>query len=118
MLVHAFVTDEHLVERGLSNYWGYDSLGLRFAGDAIDEVDAAGHPVRDDTLLLVLNAYREPLDFVLPAHKAGLRWEVVLDTRAADGRVKHRPLKAGETWQLEPRSLALLRLRRRELRRC
>src|SRR5262245_51384023 len=91
------------------------SLGLRFAGDAIDEVDAAGQPVRDDTLLLVLNAYWEPLDVVLPAHKAGLRWEVVLDTRAADGRVKHRPLKAGETWQLEPRSLALLRLRRREL---
>ena len=89
------------------------TFGLRLAGDALDEVDAQGRAVRDDTFLLLLNAFWEPLDFVLPAHKAGLRWEVVLDTRAADGRVRHRPLKGGESWRLEARSLALLRLRGR-----
>ena len=26
--IHAFVQDRHLVERGLSNYWGYNSLGF------------------------------------------------------------------------------------------
>jgi isoamylase len=26
--VHAFVHDRHLVERGLSNYWGYNSIGF------------------------------------------------------------------------------------------
>jgi isoamylase len=31
--IHAFVDDRHLVERGLSNYWGYNTLGF-FAPDA------------------------------------------------------------------------------------
>jgi glycogen operon protein len=26
--VHAFVQDRHLIERGLSNYWGYNSIGF------------------------------------------------------------------------------------------
>src|SRR5690606_19622084 len=26
--VHAFVHDRHLVERGLRNYWGYNSIGF------------------------------------------------------------------------------------------
>jgi glycogen operon protein len=41
--IHAFVDDRHLVERGLSNYWGYSTLGFfapepRYALDfALDE---------------------------------------------------------------------------------
>ena len=31
--VHAFVDDRHLLERGLSNYWGYNSIGF-FAPDS------------------------------------------------------------------------------------
>jgi glycogen operon protein len=31
--VHSFVDDRHLVERGLRNYWGYNSIGF-FAPDA------------------------------------------------------------------------------------
>jgi glycogen operon protein len=33
MPVHSFVDDRHLVERGLRNYWGYNSIGF-FAPDA------------------------------------------------------------------------------------
>jgi glycogen operon protein len=33
MPVHQFVTDRHLVDRGLTNYWGYNSIGF-FAPDA------------------------------------------------------------------------------------
>ena len=33
MPVHAFVDDRHLVERGLRNYWGYNSIGF-FAPDS------------------------------------------------------------------------------------
>jgi glycogen operon protein len=41
--VHAFVDDRHLIERGLSNYWGYNTLGFfapepRYALD--DPLDA------------------------------------------------------------------------------
>ena len=32
MPVHQFVADRHLVENGLTNYWGYNSIGF-FAPD-------------------------------------------------------------------------------------
>ncbi len=89
-------------------------FGLRLAGDAIDEVDARGHRIADDTFLILLNAHHEPLPFVLPAHRRGVRWDVLVDTRRADGRVRQRSLRGGEAYQLEGRSLALLRLRRAE----
>jgi glycogen operon protein len=84
-------------------------LGLRLAGDAIEEVDRAGEPIRDDTFLLVLNAHHEPIDFVLPAHRTRVRWDLVLDTR--DWAPTPRAFRAGDQYPLEGRSLALLRLR-------
>ncbi len=88
------------------------SLGLRLAGDGIGEIDARGNRVGDDTLLILLNAHHEPLPFVLPAHRAKVRWELLLDTREATGTRRQRPLRGGEVYDLEARSLALLRLRR------
>jgi isoamylase len=85
-------------------------LGLRLSGDALEEVDRLGEPVADDTFLMLLNAYHEPVAFVLPAHRRGVRWESVLDTRAEDGRPRRRLLRGGERYELEGRSLALLRL--------
>src|SRR5262249_31474027 len=41
-------------------------LGLRLAGDAIDEVDRRGNPIKGNTLLLLLNAHHERHDFTLP----------------------------------------------------
>ena len=88
------------------------SFGLRLAGDAIAEVNALGDPIVDDTLMILVNAYHEPIDFVLPAHRRGAPWEVVLDTRAANGRHRHRPLRGGEAYDLGARCLAMLRLAR------
>jgi glycogen operon protein len=86
-------------------------LGLRLAGDAIDEVDDRGNRIIDDTLLILLNAHHEPLPFVLPAHRARIRWELVFDTQEPMGRRRQRPLRGGEAYELESRSLVLLRLR-------
>ena len=88
-------------------------LGLRLAGDAIEEVDTQGNPIVDDTLLILLNAHHEPLPFTLPAHRPGVKWELALDTRTPDGRRLHRPMRGGEVYSLEGRSLALLQLRRK-----
>jgi glycogen operon protein len=85
-------------------------FGLRLAGDAIPEVDARGRRTVDATFLMLLNAHHEPLPFVLPAHRRSVRWQVMVDTRSPDGRVQRPPLKGGESYQLEGRSLALLRL--------
>jgi len=92
-------------------------LGLRLSGDAIEEVDERGQRVVDDTLLLLLNAHHEPLPFVLPAHRSGVRWIPIVDTREARLTPEAAPLKGGETFGLEARSVALLRLEPRVLRR-
>ncbi|HXH82571.1 MAG TPA: glycogen debranching protein GlgX, partial [Candidatus Tectomicrobia bacterium] len=60
-------------------------FGLRVAGDAIEEVDARGERIVDDTFLILLNAFWEPVPFVLPAHHRGVRWEPIVDTREPTG---------------------------------
>ena len=61
MPVHAFVDDRHLVEAGLRNYWGYNSIGF-FAPDA--RYSASGKVSEFKTMVRTL-------------HAAGL--EVILD---------------------------------------
>ncbi|WP_447973093.1 glycogen debranching protein GlgX [Nitrospira sp. Kam-Ns4a] len=87
-------------------------LGMRLAGDAIEEPDAKGRPIMEDTLLVLLNAHHEPLPFTLPAHRRGVRWEPLLDTASPDHGKRVTVFKGGERYELEGRSLALLRLRR------
>lgn len=54
MPVHAFVQDRHLVERGLRNYWGYNSIGY-FAPEASYSASA---PVREfKTMVKSLHAH-------------------------------------------------------------
>ena len=88
-------------------------LGIRLAGDAIDELDERGNRIMDDTLLILLNAYHEPISFVLPAHRAGVRWVQLLDTRETVGKRKARQsAKGGQTYKLESHSLALFCLQK------
>ena len=87
-------------------------LGLRLAGDAIEETDEKGQPIVGDTFLLLLNAHHEAIPFVLPAHRARVRWELVLDTRDWEVGQRVPAFRAGESYPLEGRSLAVLRLRR------
>ena len=86
-------------------------LGLRLSGDALEEVDPRGERIVDDTLLLLLNAHHEPVPFVLPAHRRGVRWELVLDTRAAAGHPRQRLARGGASYALDGRSLVLFRMR-------
>jgi isoamylase len=87
-------------------------FGLRLAGDAIAEQDAAGRRVVDDTFLVMLNAHHEPMGFTLPSHPVSVGWETVLDTREPTGKPKRRVLRGGEVYEMEARSFAVLRLRR------
>jgi len=83
-------------------------LGVRLAGHAIDDKDPKGRLLLDETFLMLLNAHHEPRPFTLPAHKRGVRWQPVFDT--ADAK-QIGLLKGGDQYDLEARSLALLRLR-------
>jgi glycogen operon protein len=83
-------------------------LGMRLAGDMIDDVDERGEPIVGDTLLLLINAHWEEIRFTLPKTRDEHVWQTLVDTaRPDDGpRTFH-----GETEQfpLFGRSLALLR---------
>jgi glycogen operon protein len=87
-------------------------LGVRLDGHAIDEKDSKGKPLLDETFLILLNAHHEPRPFTLPAHKRGVRWQPVLETAASHANRKQVTLlKGGFQYDLEARSLAVLRLR-------
>jgi isoamylase len=92
-------------------------LGMRLAGDAIREVDYNGRPIVDDTFLVLLNAHHESLSFLLPAHKRGVRWEIVLDTAEPNEPRKMRVFKGGDAFELSARSLVIHRLCDRAERR-
>jgi isoamylase len=83
-------------------------LGMRLAGDIIDEVDERGRPVVGDTLLVLFNAEPEVTAFVLPSRKEGHRWELVLDTARPDA--PPGPVPESEPYPLRERSVAVLRI--------
>ncbi|MBV8867184.1 MAG: glycogen debranching enzyme GlgX, partial [Acidobacteriaceae bacterium] len=73
--IHTFISDNHLLEKGLTNYWGYNTIGF-FAPDP----RYASRP--DDSL-------REFKEMVAKLHDAGL--EVILDVvynHTAEGNEK------------------------------
>ena len=83
------------------------ALGMRLAGDLINELDERGQPIVGDTLLLLINAHWEEIPFKLPPARAEHVWETLVDTRDPEAPV--RVLRPGATFPLFGRSLALLR---------
>ena len=61
--IHTFLNDNHLLEKKLTNYWGYNSIGF-FAPDPRYAMDVA-------------NSLREFKEMIARFHEAGL--EVILD---------------------------------------
>ncbi|HJT19413.1 MAG TPA: glycogen debranching protein GlgX [Nitrospira sp.] len=85
-------------------------LGVRLAGDHIEERDHLGTPILDDTFLLLMNAHHEPIRFTLPPHPPNVQWLLVLDT-IQDIIPARGPLVAeGEHYDLKGRSLALMQI--------
>lgn len=87
-----------------------NSLGLRLAGDVIEEVDERGKQIIDDTLLILMNNHHEPVPFVLPAYHPKVQWKTLMDTREVTGERRIQLVKGGESYGLEARSLVLLQL--------
>jgi len=79
-------------------------LGMLISGEASDETDERGRPVRGDTMLLAVNAGAEGTTFALPVMPSPGAWVALVDT-AAD-----RPRVVEETMiDVAPYSLVLLR---------
>ncbi len=85
-------------------------LGVRLAGDRIEEKDHLGNPILDDTFLLLINAHHEPIQFMLPTPPANVQWQLVLNT-FQDVMPAHAPLiTEGDYYDLKGRSLALMQI--------
>ncbi|TVQ23973.1 MAG: glycogen debranching enzyme GlgX [Spirochaetaceae bacterium] len=56
------------------------SLAVYLNGTELPGRDAHQEQMRDDTFLVLFNAYWEPMDFVLPSAEWGEKWNGVLDT--------------------------------------
>ena len=82
-------------------------IGIRLAGDLMNEVDERGEPIAGDTLFLMFNAHWEPIQFSLPIPRDGRVWEAMVDT--SDPDVPLRVCRGGEQYPLAGRSVALLR---------
>ncbi|HYD52240.1 MAG TPA: glycogen debranching protein GlgX [Gemmatimonadaceae bacterium] len=79
------------------------ALGMLVSGEATDETDGRGRPVRGDTLLLFLNGGADAVQLTLPALQAAGRWVELVNTASPD------PLAPVDEPVLPPRSMVLLR---------
>jgi isoamylase len=91
MPVHAFVDDRHLVEKGMRNYWGYNSVGF-FAPDA--RYSASGHIKEFKTMVKSLHSagIEVILDVVYNHTAEGNQLGPTLCFRGIDNAAYYRPM--------------------------
>jgi glycogen operon protein len=94
---------------------GVQCLGVRLAGDHVNDVDDHGNRIVGHSLLYLLNAAPTAMQFTLPAFVDEPQWEVIIDTFSAarEGRV----FAGGQPYPLSDRSVVVLRLAGQESRR-
>ncbi len=68
-----------------------------------------GRRGEDATMLIVLNAHHDQVNFTLPAHPGGSRWSALVDTNAPD-REAAELFSAGDIYQVTARSLLVFAL--------
>ena len=78
-------------------------LGMFLAGAGLNEVDERGHPMVDNSLLLLFNAHHERIDFKMPDFLGSHPFTVAVDTAGQGGN-----FSPGDVYPLEGRTLALL----------
>jgi glycogen operon protein len=84
------------------------SVTVFLNGEAINEPDARGERIVDDSFFLLFNAHHEPLGFVLPEGDFGDSYVVEVDT-AQPVPVEDRTVKPGGDVTVEARSIVVLR---------
>jgi len=79
--------------------------------DGSDDPDRAedGTLLVDDDFLVLVNSWWEPLGFVLPPTRPGMRWEAEIDSYDPAAPPQAAPRSAGDQMTVGPRSIAVLR---------
>ena len=81
-------------------------VGMRLAGDAIDETDDRGGRIVDDTLLMLFNAHDREVPFTLPGPGRGASWTRMIDTEAP--RTPPAGFRGADAYPLAARAVAVL----------
>jgi len=81
------------------------SLGMLLNGHVMHEWSESGDLVFDDMLLVLLNAYWEPMSFSLPPLSNGASWQLLVDT--AEPTIEEQPVP-GQRYVVHARSLVVL----------
>jgi isoamylase len=85
-------------------------LEMLLSGDTVDVLNFEGEPIRDETFLLLLNGYHEPIPFVLPGEEH-VEWELILDTVDEEGFLREpRKFASGDDVEVSARAVYLLKL--------
>jgi isoamylase len=85
------------------------SVALYLDGSDDPDRDVDGTALVDDDFLVLVNAWWDALDFVIPASRAGQSWHREIDTYDVTPSPGGSPLSAGDTVMVGPRSVAVLR---------
>ena len=95
---------------------GARAIGLYLDGSDDPDRAADGTPLLDDDFLVFVNAWWEPLDFVLPVTRGQASWRIDVDTYdpAAPGSSTAAPQDAGDHVTVGPRSIVVLSDPRRD----
>jgi glycogen operon protein len=84
-------------------------VGMALNGQLMDEYNDRGEKIKDDMLLLLLNAHWEDVPFTLPGKEDEPDWDLLMDTANACGDGERRPsYPGGDVYNLQARSLVLL----------
>ena len=88
-----------------------NALAIALYLDGSDDPDRAedGTPLLDDDFLVLVNAWWQPLDFTIPATRAGTTWQTEIDTYDPARPATAAPLRAGGQLTVDPRSITVLR---------
>jgi glycogen operon protein len=90
------------------NYPGARSVAVYLDGADAPDRAADGTVLTDDDFLLLINAWWEPLDFVVPPTRPAQRWDPAIDTYEPTGAAAPGALTAGDHVTVRPRSIVLL----------
>ncbi len=83
------------------------AIGMLIAGDATDEMDARGRPVKGDTMLMLLNGGPHQVHFRLPRRDEPGQWLPLIDTSVSSQQLGGHT--AAKEVTLAPHALMLLR---------
>jgi isoamylase len=85
------------------------ALGAFLNGGEITTPSADGEPVTDDSFIVLFNAWRDPVTFVLPPTRFGRRWAHEVCTAEPDLPPNGSVLRARDAVEVASRALRVLR---------